>query len=201
MHQIPKLKCFSTRLAVVFSQCIEAKCSVENEDVVGSAPTGDAPATSEWSRISLPTQVCLILETLQYISWDSMYLPVHISIYWQHLTKPPKSYNTFKNHLLLTELSMHSIIYHYSMAKAHVNYFPLWHRRHGRIYPCIHHRSQCTIHGGIPQLRVYHKACIMAYSLLRDSTHYGILHIHNTIRFSWGLWKPEGWWNIDGSVQ
>ena len=26
-------------------------CVVENEDVVGAAPTGDAPTTSEWSTI------------------------------------------------------------------------------------------------------------------------------------------------------
>ena len=30
-HQIPTLKCFSSRLAVVFAQFIETKCSVENE--------------------------------------------------------------------------------------------------------------------------------------------------------------------------
>ena len=47
LHQIPKLKCFSFRLAVVFAQSIEASCSVESEDVVGAAPTGDAPTTSE----------------------------------------------------------------------------------------------------------------------------------------------------------
>ena len=43
MHQIPKLKCFSSRLAVVFTQFIEAMCKVENEDVAGAAETGDAP--------------------------------------------------------------------------------------------------------------------------------------------------------------
>ena len=42
-------KCFLSRLAVVFAQSIEARCSVENEDVVGAAPTGDTPTTSEWS--------------------------------------------------------------------------------------------------------------------------------------------------------
>ena len=62
-HQISKLKRFSTRLAAVFAQYIEAKCSVENEDVVGAAPAVDAPTTSQWSPISLPTQVRLILET------------------------------------------------------------------------------------------------------------------------------------------
>ena len=51
---------------VVFAQSIEARCSVENEDVVGAAPTGDAPTTSEWSTILLP-KVQLILEVWQYI--------------------------------------------------------------------------------------------------------------------------------------
>ena len=39
---------------------------VENEDVVGAAPTGDAPTTSELSTILLPTNVRLILEVLRY---------------------------------------------------------------------------------------------------------------------------------------
>ena len=43
MHQITKPKYFSSRLPVVFAQSIEARCSVDNEDVVGAAPTGDAP--------------------------------------------------------------------------------------------------------------------------------------------------------------
>ena len=37
--------------AVVFAQSIEAKCSVKNEGVVGAAPIGDAPTTSEWLTI------------------------------------------------------------------------------------------------------------------------------------------------------
>ena len=41
---------------------IGPRCSVENEDVVGAAPTGDAPTTSELSTILLPTKVRLILE-------------------------------------------------------------------------------------------------------------------------------------------
>ena len=32
---------------LVFAESIEARCYVENEDVVGAAPTGDAPTTSE----------------------------------------------------------------------------------------------------------------------------------------------------------
>ena len=53
-------------LTVVFAQSIEARCYVENEDVVGAAPTDDAPTTSEWS-ILLPTKVQLILEVLWYM--------------------------------------------------------------------------------------------------------------------------------------
>ena len=41
MHRITKPKCFLTRLALGFAQSIEFKCYVENEDVVGAAPTGD----------------------------------------------------------------------------------------------------------------------------------------------------------------
>ena len=66
MHRIPKHKRFSSRLAVTVAQSNEARCSVENEDVVGAAPTGDAPTTSEWSTILLPTKVRLILETWRY---------------------------------------------------------------------------------------------------------------------------------------
>ena len=61
--KISKLKCFSSHLVVVFTQFVEARCLVENEDVIGAAPTGDAPTTSEWSTIQLPTNVPLILET------------------------------------------------------------------------------------------------------------------------------------------
>ena len=45
-----------------FAESLEARCQVENEDVVGAAPTGDAPTTSEWSTILLATKVCLILD-------------------------------------------------------------------------------------------------------------------------------------------
>ena len=66
MHQIQKLKWFSSHLAVAFAQYIEARCYVKNEDVVGAAPTGDAPTTSEWSTIVLPIKVPLILKVWQY---------------------------------------------------------------------------------------------------------------------------------------
>ena len=62
IDRIPKLKCFLSHFAVVCAQSIEAKSSVKNEDVVGAAPTGDAPTTSEWSTISLPTKERLILQ-------------------------------------------------------------------------------------------------------------------------------------------
>ena len=50
-----KLEYFPPRLVVVFAQSIEARSSVENEDVVGAVPTGDAPTTSGWSTILLST--------------------------------------------------------------------------------------------------------------------------------------------------
>ena len=49
----------------VFAESLEARYQVENEDVVGAAPTVNAPTTSEWSTILLPTKVRLILEILR----------------------------------------------------------------------------------------------------------------------------------------
>ena len=49
MHQIPNLNDFRFVLQLS-AQSNEARCWVEN-DVVGAAPTGEAPATSEWSWI------------------------------------------------------------------------------------------------------------------------------------------------------
>ena len=40
----------------VFAESLEARCEVENEDIVGAAPTDDAPTTSEWSTILLLTK-------------------------------------------------------------------------------------------------------------------------------------------------
>ena len=51
----------------VFAESLEARCQVENEDVVGAAPTGDAPTTSEWSTILLSTKARLVLEILRYL--------------------------------------------------------------------------------------------------------------------------------------
>ena len=61
-HPIPKHKCFSSRLAVVFAQSVDVRCKVENEDLVGAAPTGDATTTYEWPTMLLPTKVRLILD-------------------------------------------------------------------------------------------------------------------------------------------
>ena len=56
-HQNQTLKCFSSRLAVAFAPSTKARCWVENRDVGGATPTGDAPSTSEWSTNLLPTKV------------------------------------------------------------------------------------------------------------------------------------------------
>ena len=86
-HQIATLKYFLYPHAVVFAQFIEAMCYVDNEDVVGAAPTGDAPTTSEWSTIALPTKVCLILEILRYVPTQ----PSGSTNTAMHTTKPPKT--------------------------------------------------------------------------------------------------------------
>ena len=59
-HKIPKLKWFSFGFAVVFVKSTNAICQVEGEDVVGAAPAGDAPTTSEWSTSLVPAKVLLI---------------------------------------------------------------------------------------------------------------------------------------------
>ena len=53
---------FLVSSCIIFAQSIEAMCWVENEDVVGAAPTGDASITSEWSAILLSSKVRRILE-------------------------------------------------------------------------------------------------------------------------------------------
>ena len=52
-----------SRLLSSSSLCpVHARCYVENEGVVGAAPTGVAPTTSEWSTTLFLTKVCFILE-------------------------------------------------------------------------------------------------------------------------------------------
>ena len=46
-HTKSQFECFSSLHAVGFAYSIEARCLVENEDVVGAAPTGDGPTTSK----------------------------------------------------------------------------------------------------------------------------------------------------------
>ena len=55
-------------LLVASAESIKARCYVENEDVVGAAPSGDDPTTSEWSTSILPTKVRLILKLWQHRS-------------------------------------------------------------------------------------------------------------------------------------
>ena len=53
MHQIQTFKCFLSHLAVVIAQSTEARCLVENEDVVGAALAGDAPNKFEWKTTQI----------------------------------------------------------------------------------------------------------------------------------------------------
>ena len=62
-------------LSFAFAHSIEARCWVGNEDVVGAAPTGDAPTTSRWSTIILPTMVRL------YCRFDGTYCKLNIDLW------------------------------------------------------------------------------------------------------------------------
>ena len=82
-----------------FVQSIEARCQVEHEDVVGAAQTGDAPTTSEWPTILLPTKVPLNIRdltiTLVCKQWRNiscinpsfvhLIIQCQMSALWQHL--------------------------------------------------------------------------------------------------------------------
>ena len=63
-HQIPKFKWFSSRLAVVFAQLIEARHWVGKEDVVGAVLTGNCPTACEWWTILIPAKVLLYITSL-----------------------------------------------------------------------------------------------------------------------------------------
>ena len=53
-------------LQLSLPNALKSSVKSKNEDVVGAAPIGDAPTTSEWSTILLPSQVRLILEIWRY---------------------------------------------------------------------------------------------------------------------------------------
>ena len=79
-----ELKYFPSRLAVVFAQSIIARCLIENEDVAGAAPTGEASTTSKWSTILLPTQVRLIIEVWHCLFWmEETCYHEHVIVHWQ----------------------------------------------------------------------------------------------------------------------
>ena len=65
--QSPNINVSRLVLQLSLPNLLKPWCQVENEDVVGAAPRGDAPTTSEWSTILLPTKARLILETLRYV--------------------------------------------------------------------------------------------------------------------------------------
>ena len=63
-------KWLGTDQAIVFAQSIEASY-VENEDVVGAAPTGAAPTTSEWSTMLLPTTKGWLISEVWLLPYSS----------------------------------------------------------------------------------------------------------------------------------
>ena len=77
-------------------QSIEARCQDENEDVVGAAPTGDAPTISEWSTRLLPVKVHHILRGLTVIHWGQV---MHIVACCHFSVKPLTGGNLSVNSL------------------------------------------------------------------------------------------------------
>ena len=59
---MPKREWFSSPVAVVFAQPVEARCLVENDDAVEAASIGDAVTTSEQSTSLLPVKLRSIVE-------------------------------------------------------------------------------------------------------------------------------------------
>ena len=71
MHQIPKINCFLSCRAVVFLHW-SLVLSGAWRYIVGPAPTGGAPTTSEWSTILLPTKAHFILEVWRYLFFEAL---------------------------------------------------------------------------------------------------------------------------------
>ena len=63
-HQTSSIRCTKTKN---FAQSTEARRYVENGDVVGAAPTGDASTKFEWSTNKMPIKVSVTLK------FDGMY--------------------------------------------------------------------------------------------------------------------------------
>ena len=76
----------SSCLAVVFAQSIEARCQVENEDVLGAVSTGSALTKPEWTALLFP-MVWLILDvdfnhSGLMMSYDIINLGQQWFMYW-----------------------------------------------------------------------------------------------------------------------
>ena len=126
----------------VFPESLEARCLVENEDVVGATPTGDAPTTSEWSKKILPyiatyiwgfTVLIFLLCTVSYyskLSPNSVYqlefilnMPfVHKHIHctmWLEITRQFTKFNSST----VENLEAYVILYHWLKYHKHRGIF------------------------------------------------------------------------------
>ena len=105
ISQTLNVSCLALHLSLLKS--IEARYYVENEDVVGAAPTGDAPSTTEWLTIILPTRVHLILEALRYafiLRITNMYM--YLCFIWLFNKSSSKFWIFLKFHLKDMEMSI-----------------------------------------------------------------------------------------------
>ena len=79
-HQMPKPNVYRLVLQVSLPHQLKPGVEVDNEDVVWAAPTGDAPTTSEWWTILLPTKVQLILDVWRYITVVQIYVYCYVRV-------------------------------------------------------------------------------------------------------------------------
>ena len=59
------------------AESLQSRRQVENEDVVGAAPTGAAPTTSEWSTILLPTKDVSYIRGFTVVYCDYSWRTMH----------------------------------------------------------------------------------------------------------------------------
>ena len=89
----------SSHFDFVIVHYIEAKCKIKNEDVFGKAAADDAPTTSWWSTILLPTEVTYIRGlTVRFSqntlsSWGMYRHLLYMDKIWDVITHPCPEFN------------------------------------------------------------------------------------------------------------
>ena len=105
--------------------------------MVGAAPTGDAPTTSEWSTVLLPTKVPLILGTWRYFA------PV---VCWSWQTEKMCSFDLESNipfHFYTLSTQDYVLIDHFVIRDCALRIFIVWPWAHEVLCFLIVYQSLC----------------------------------------------------------